>query len=96
MMGSTYAAANAATITAKVTAAINQLLANQMHIMQQMAAMNVASPPPDIAAPAYNVPPIQSVTIPNQQTFPAGRFYQGGGAARGGGYCCGGGRGRWE
>jgi hypothetical protein len=94
MMGSTYAAANAATITTKVTAAINQLSANQTHIMQQMAAMNVASPTPDIAAPAYNVPPIQSVTIPNQQTFPAGRFHQGGGAARGDGYHHEGKRGR--
>ncbi len=65
MIGSTYAATNVATITAKVTAAINQLLANQMHIMQQMAAMNIASPPPAIAAPAYNVPPIQSVNIPH-------------------------------
>jgi hypothetical protein len=58
--------------------------------MQQMAAMNIASPPPDSAAPAYNVPPIQSVMIPNQQTFPAGGFHQGWGAARGGGYHHGG------
>ncbi len=94
MMGSTYAATNALTITAKVTAAINQLSANQMHIMQQMAAMNVTSPPPAIAAPAYNVPPIQSVTIPNHQAFPAGGFHQGGGAARGGSYRRGGRRGR--
>jgi hypothetical protein len=58
--------------------------------------MNIASPPPDIVAHAYNVPPIQSVTIPNQQTFLAGGFHQGGGAARGGGYCSGGGRCRWD
>ncbi len=94
MMGSTYAATNAVAITAEVMAAINQLSENQMHILQQMAAMNVASPPPDIAAPVYNVPPIQSVTIPNQQTFPAGGFHQGGGAARGGSYRSGGGHGR--
>jgi hypothetical protein len=74
MMGSTYAAVNAAAITAKVTAAINQLSANQMHIMQVMVAMNFASPPPDITAPAYNLPPIQSVRIPNQQTFPRRRI----------------------
>jgi hypothetical protein len=49
MIGSTYAAMNAVTITAEVTAAINQLLTNQMHIMQQMAAMNIASPPPAIS-----------------------------------------------
>jgi hypothetical protein len=96
MMGSTYAAAKAVTITAEVTVAINQLLANKTHIMQQMAAMNIASPPPDITAPGYNVPPIQSMTIPNQQTFPAGGFHQGGGAARGGSYCHGGRRGRWD
>jgi hypothetical protein len=94
MMGSTYAATNASTITAKVTAAINQLLANQTHIMQQMAAMKVTSPSPAIAAPAYNVPPIQSVMIPNQQTFPAGGFHQGGGAAQEGGCHHGGGCGR--
>jgi hypothetical protein len=94
VMGSTYVAANAVTITAEVTWAINQLSANQTHIMQQMAAMNVASPPPDIPPPGYNVPPIQSVTIPNQQTLPAGGFHQGGGAARGGGYRHGGGHGR--
>jgi hypothetical protein len=94
MMGSTYAATNVSAITAEVTAAINQLSANQMHIMQQMAAMNVTIPPPAIPAPAYNVPPIQSVTIPNQQTFPAGGFHQGGGAAQGGGYRRGGRHGR--
>jgi hypothetical protein len=39
MIGSTYVAMNATTITAEVTAAINQLSANQTHIMQQIAAM---------------------------------------------------------
>jgi hypothetical protein len=52
MTGSAYAVTNASTITTKVTAAINQLLANQMHIMQQMAAMNITSLPPAIAPPA--------------------------------------------
>ena len=44
--GSIYAATNASTITAEVTPAINQLAANQTHILQQMAAMSVAAPPP--------------------------------------------------
>ena len=44
--GSTYVATNASTITTKVTMAINQLAANQTHILQQMAAISVADPPP--------------------------------------------------
>ncbi len=44
-IGSNYAVMNAATITAEVTAAINQLSANQQQIIQQMAAMKVNSPP---------------------------------------------------
>ena len=49
-IGSNYAAMNVATITAKVKAAINQLLANQQQIIQQMAAMKVNSPQQSIAA----------------------------------------------
>ncbi len=85
MIGSNYAAINAAIITAEVTAAINQLLANQKHIMQQMTAMNVASPQQSIAATTYNIPPIQMVNIPHQQAFHEGGFHQGRGSARGGG-----------
>ena len=44
--GRTYAATNASTITAEVTTAINQLAANQTHILQQMAAMSIAAPSP--------------------------------------------------
>jgi hypothetical protein len=58
MIGSNYAAMNVATITAEVTATINQLLANQQQIMQQMAAMNVTSPKQSIAANTHNIPPI--------------------------------------
>jgi hypothetical protein len=62
--GSTYAATTVLTITAKVMAAINQMSANQTAIMQHMAAMNISTPQ-SIAAPAFNLPPIQSVTISN-------------------------------
>ena len=62
--GSTYAAMNASTITAEVTVAINQLATNQMHILQQIAAMSVAAPPPTVAAPAFNIPPVTYVAIP--------------------------------
>ena len=77
--GSIYAATNASTITAEVTPAINQLAANQTHILQQMAAMSVAAPPPAVAALAFDIPPIANVAIPT------GGFQQGGSSARGGG-----------
>jgi hypothetical protein len=95
-IGSNYAAMNAATITAEVTAAINQLLANRQQIIQQMAAMNVPSPQQSIAANNYNIPPIPMVNIPNQHAFNEGGFPQGRGSARGGGYQRGGRRGRRE
>jgi hypothetical protein len=69
-------------------ATINQLLANQLAIMQQMAAMSF-SPPQSIAVPAFNVPPIQNVTIPNQQAFTGGGFNPGMGNAHGGSRCQG-------
>jgi hypothetical protein len=94
MIGSNYAAMNAATITAEVTATINQLLANQQQIIQQMAAMNVASPQQSVTANMYNIPPIQMVNIPNQHAFKEGGFHRGRGSAQGGGYHRGGGRGR--
>jgi hypothetical protein len=95
-IGSNYAAMNTATITAKVTAAINQLSANKQQIIQQMAAMKVNSPQQSIAANTYNIPPIPMVNIPNQHAFNEGSFQRGRGSARGGGYRHGGGRGRQE
>jgi hypothetical protein len=95
-IGSNYAAMNVATITAKVKAAINQLLANQQQIIQQMAAMKVTSPQQSINANTYNIPPIPMVNIPNQHAFNEGSFQRGWGSARGGGYRRGGGRGRQE
>ncbi len=82
--GSTYAASTVLTITAEVMAAINQMSANQTAIMQHLAAMNI-SPPQSIAAPAFNVPPIQSVTIPNQNGYTGGGFNQGRSNAQRGG-----------
>jgi hypothetical protein len=46
-----------------------------MAIMQQMEVMSF-SPPPSIVVPAFNVPPIQSVTIPNQNFSNMGGFNQ--------------------
>ncbi len=73
---------------AKVTTAINQLSANQTAIMQQMAAMSF-SPPPFIAVPAFNVPPIQNVMIPKQQLFTGVWCNPGTGYAHGSGRCRG-------
>jgi hypothetical protein len=75
MLGTTYANTSTSTIPAEVMAAINQLLANQTAIMQQMAVMSFSSPP-SIVVPALNVPPIQSVTIPNQNLSNMGGFNQ--------------------
>jgi hypothetical protein len=74
--GSTFAATTASTIAAEVAAAINQLSANQMAIMQHIAAMNI-SPPQTIAAPASNIPPIHSVPIPTQNGYAGGSINQG-------------------
>jgi hypothetical protein len=74
--GSTFAATTASTIAANVMAAINQLSANQMAIMQHIAAMNI-SPPQAIPAPTFNVPPIHSVLIPTQNGYAGGSFNQG-------------------
>jgi hypothetical protein len=73
--GSTYVATTALLIAAEVTAAINQLSANQTAIMQHIAALNI-SPPQSIAAPAFNVPPIHSVSIPTQHGYAEGSFNQ--------------------
>jgi hypothetical protein len=74
--GSTCAATTALTIAAEVTAAINQLSANQMTIMHHIAALNI-SPPQTIAAPAFNDPPIHSISIPTKNGYAGGSFNQG-------------------
>ena len=79
--GSTYTATNASTITMEVTTAINQLVANQTHILQQMAAMSVTAPP--VAALAFNILPIANVTIPTEGFQQGGGLWRGGGRGRG-------------
>jgi hypothetical protein len=77
-------------ISAKVVAAINQLLANQTAIMSQMAAATAQMaalavvPPPAQNTRAYApckqfyVPPIQQVAVPMQQPFSAAGAYPAG------------------
>jgi hypothetical protein len=74
--GSTFAATTASTITADVMAAINQLSTNQTAIMQHIAVMNI-SPPQACIAPAFNVPPIHSVSIPIQNGYAGGSYNHG-------------------
>jgi hypothetical protein len=71
--GSTFAATTTSMTAAEVVAAIYQLLGNQTAIMQHIAAMNI-SPPQTIAAPAFNIPPIHSVSIPTQNGYAGGSF----------------------
>ncbi len=59
------------TILVKVTAAINQLPANQSAIIQQMAAMSFI-PPPSIAVWSFNITPIQKCNNPH----PTGIYWQ--------------------
>jgi hypothetical protein len=72
----TFAATTASTIAADMTAAINQLSANQMAIMQHIAAMNI-SPPQAIVASAFNVLPIHSTSIPTQNGYAGGNVING-------------------
>jgi hypothetical protein len=74
--GSTFAATTASTITADVTAAINRLLANQTAIMQHIAAMNISLPQAR-TAPAVNIPPIHSMSIPTQNGYAGGSYNHG-------------------
>jgi hypothetical protein len=79
-----------AAINAEITAAINQLAANQTAIMTQMAALSFAPAPANPSTryrAVLNVPPIQQLAIPVQQQFPAGggrRPGRGRGRGRGG------------
>jgi hypothetical protein len=77
-------------ISAEVTAAINQLSANQATIMSQMAAMSFVPPPTQhtrafVPRNQFSVPPIQQVAVLVQQPFAAvGKFNAGRGGQRGG------------
>jgi hypothetical protein len=82
----------------EITAAINQLSANQMAIMSQIAAMSLALATTQAtrgASNTFQVLPIQQLAIQMQQNFPQGKFNAGcghcGGRGRGQGR---GGRGR--
>ncbi len=90
---------NGATINADFAAAINQLAANKTTIMTQIAALSFTQEPAQhtrrfVAGDAFQVPPIQQLTIPTQQApFQAGAFRAGWGGCQGGrnrGRGCGG------
>ncbi len=76
-------------INVEITAAINQLLANQFAIMMQMATMSFAqalaqSTCQFVPRNTFQVPPIQQVAIPMQQGFPSGDFNARRGGQQGG------------
>ncbi len=83
--GATNAATSNATIPAEVSAAINQLAANQTAMMNQMVAMQF-SPPPHAhhtGQGQIHVPPIQQLNIPVPQAYAGGSFQPGRGGGRG-------------
>jgi hypothetical protein len=76
-------------VNADITAAINQLAANQTAIMLQMAAILFEQALAQhtcqyVPCNTFQVPPIQQVAIPKQQNFPAGDFNAGLGGHQGG------------
>jgi hypothetical protein len=77
--GATNAATSNATIPSEVSAAINQLLANQTTMMNQMAAMQFSPPPParHTSQGQIHVPPIQQLNIPVPQAYTGGSFQPG-------------------
>ena len=100
-LGNTYeATGTSASFPAEVTAATQQLSANQMSMMQQFGAFMINNKPPPTRS-NIQVPPVTNIHIPQQQyggfQQPTGGFrhggrgQQGGGCSHGGG--CGGGRG---
>ncbi len=85
--GASNAATSTATIPSEVSAAINQLLANQTAMMNQITAMQLSPPPPacHTGQGQLHVPPIQWLNIPVPQAYAGGSFQPG----------QGGGKGRW-
>jgi hypothetical protein len=81
---------NGATINTDFAGVINQLAANQTTNMNQMAALSFVQEPAQhtrrfVARDAFQVPPIQQLTIPTQQApFQAGAFHAGRGGRKGG------------
>ena len=96
-LGNTYATTGtSASFPAEVTAAIQQLAANQAAIMQQFAAFTVTNQPPPTRH-NVQVPPVTNINVPQQQyggfQQPTGSFQQGCGGRQGGGCYHGGGQG---
>jgi hypothetical protein len=96
-LGNTYAATGTlATFSAEVTAAIQQLAANQTSIMQQFTAFMVNNQPPPTRR-NKQVPPVTNINVPQQHYGGfqphTGSFQQGHGGRQGGGRSHGGGRG---
>ncbi len=94
-IGSTYATNNSSMVSPEVTAAINQLAANQTAMYQQMVTMSFSPPPTACCTPTppkFHVPPIQNPTIPMHQTFAGGGYNQGMVYQQNGGGWHGGGR----
>jgi hypothetical protein len=81
-------ATSKATILSEVSAAINQLAANQTAMMNQMATMQFSPPTPahHTSQGQLHVPPIQQLNIPVPQAYVGGSFQpgQGGGRRQGG------------
>ncbi len=83
--GATNAAISKATISSEVSAAINQLAANQTAMMNRMAAMQF-SPPTHAhhtGKGQLHVLPIQQLNIPVPQAYAGGSFQPGQGGGRG-------------
>ncbi len=96
-MGSTFAASAASrTFPEEITAAIQQLAANQTSMMQQFAAFSIN--PHMAQCNNLHVPPVHNIHVPAQQAGgfqqQPGRFQQGRGGRRGSGCSQGGGQGR--
>jgi hypothetical protein len=79
------AATSNATIPSEVSAAINQLTANQTTMMNQMVAMQFSPPPParHTGQGQIHVLPIQQLNIPVLQAYTGGSFQPGQGGGRG-------------
>ncbi len=74
--GATNAATSKTTIPSEVSAAINQLAANQTAMINQMAAMQF-SPPTSACHTSQgqlHVPPIQQLNFPVPQAYAGGSF----------------------
>jgi hypothetical protein len=83
--GATNAVTSKATIPSEVSAVINQLVANQTAMMNQMAAIQFSPPTPacHTSQGKLHIPPIQQLNIPMPQVYAEGSFQPGQGGGRG-------------